>query len=325
MEIVYVSNERYARHLGVSVYSLYDHNREEDVGVTVVSTGISDDSKEKLNLIAREFGREITFCDLTDIRGKFDYAVDTGKFDISTMGRLFIGDILPVTVDRALYLDCDTVVLHSLKHLWETDLSGKTIGAVPEPTIYREVKEYLGLDDKDPYYNAGVLLINLTKWRAEKVRKKLISFYGSISGRSLFHDQDAINGVLKGEIKTLSPSWNFFTNYRYFRYEDLKAMSPSYARIPETVFEKAKHHPAVVHFAGDERPWILGSMNHYGKAYDTYLELTPWRGTPKEPGSMAKMFAYHMMDYMTYVYPEGRKKISNAYFRKISEERSKHE
>ena len=46
----------------------------------------------------------------------------TGGFDISIMLRLFMGDMLPETVERVLYLDCDTVVLQSLKHLWKENL-----------------------------------------------------------------------------------------------------------------------------------------------------------------------------------------------------------
>lgn len=325
MEIVYVSNDAYTRHLGVSVYSLYDRCQDEpEVNVTVISTGITDESKEKLDLIAREFGRKITYAGLSDLRERFDFEVNTGRFDISTLGRFFAGDLLPVTVPRAIYLDCDTVVLHSLKRLWETDLKGKLLGAVQEPTIYPEVKENLGLAAAEPYFNAGVLVMDLTKWRAEKIRKKLIAYYGTVSAKCLFNDQDALNGFLKGRIRNLSPVWNFFTNYRYYHYRDLTAMSPAYRVIPEQAFERAKSHPAIVHFAGDERPWKAGSLNHYGAAYRMYLALTPWNGTRPERGSKLKMTAYHLMDWLTWFFPEGRKRISRMYFRKIAKEREAH-
>ena len=48
------------------------------------------------------------------------------------------------------------------------------MAAVQEPTIYEEVKQYLGLGKKDPYINAGVLLIDLKQWRKEDLTRKVL-------------------------------------------------------------------------------------------------------------------------------------------------------
>ena len=263
MNIVYVSNDNYAQHLGVSLCSLYDSNADEErLEVFILDTGITQVSRGKLKEIARSFGRILTFIELKDLEKRFaagasggqgrgsagDAAItlDTGRFDVSTMGRLFAADLLPAGVRRVLYLDCDTVVLKPLRRLWETKLSlpgaagtGSVMAAVQEPTIYEEVKQYLDLGEKDPYFNAGVLLIDLKQWRKEDLTRKVLSYYAVIAEQSLFNDQDALNGLLKGRIRTLSPRWNFFTNYRYFRYDTLCRMQPSYRRIPEEVFRKA--------------------------------------------------------------------------------------
>ena len=346
MNIVYVSNEGYARHLGVSLCSLYDSNVDEErLEVFILDTGITPESRGKLKEIARSFGRVLTFIELKDLKERFaagipvgqgrgsagDAAVtlDTGRFDVSIMGRLFAADLLPAGVRRILYLDCDTVILKPLRRLWETKLSlsgaagkektagtGFVMAAVQEPTIYSEVKEYLDLGKEEPYFNAGVLLIDLKQWRKEDLTRKVLEYYSGIAEQSLFNDQDALNGLLKGRIRTLSPRWNFFTNYRYFRYDTLCRMQPSYRRIPEEVFRKAKRYPAVIHYAGDERPWRAGAMNFYGRAYEQYLAMTPWRGTPKEKGKELYLFLYHMMDLVTPVFPFVREAISKAYVRK---------
>ena len=345
MNIVYVSNDNYAQHLGVSLCSLYDSNADEErLEVFILDTGITQVSRGKLKEIARSFGRILTFIELKDLEKRFaagasggqgrgsagDAAItlDTGRFDVSTMGRLFAADLLPAGVRRILYLDCDTVVLKPLRRLWETKLSlpgaagtGSVMAAVQEPTIYEEVKQYLDLGEKDPYFNAGVLLIDLKQWRKEDLTRKVLAYYTGIAEQSLFNDQDALNGLLKGRIRTLSPRWNFFTNYRYFRYDTLCRMQPSYRRIPEEVFRKAKRYPAVIHYAGDERPWRAGAMNFYGRAYEQYLAMTPWRGTPKEKGKELYLLLYHMMDLVTPVFPSVREAISKAYVRKIITER----
>ena len=324
MNIVYVSNEGYARHLGVSICSLFDSNADEErLEVFILDTGITPDSREKLTQIARSFGRTLTFIQLKDREERFAVRLDTGRFDVSTMGRLFAADLLPAGVRRVLYLDCDTVVLKPLRRLWETGLgkadgagTGYVMAAVQEPTIYEEVKEYLGMRKEDPYFNAGVLLIDLKRWRTERLTDKVISYYAEIAEQSLFNDQDALNGLLKGRIRTLSPRWNYFTNYRYFRYDTLCRMQPAYRRIPEEVFRKAKRSPAVIHYAGDERPWRAGALNYYGKAYERYLAMTPWKDTPKEKGKELFLLLYHGMELVTPVFPFIRAAISRAYVRK---------
>ena len=314
MNVVYASNDNYARHLAVSLYSLLDHNRDiGDIHIYVLSMNLSPEAKEGLKKVTDGFGRKLTVIELGNLKERFSYEVDTGGSDLSIMARLFIKDVLPEKVSRVLYLDCDTVVLSSLRKLWETDLGTAILGAVMEPTIYPAVKEEIGLFPSDPYYNSGVLLIDMDRWREEDAQKQLLDFYRFMGGKLFAGDQDTINGALKGKIKPLFPRYNFFTNYRYYRYSHLIRLSPVYGEIGENGFREAKRHPAVLLFMGDERPWKEGNLNHYRKAYEYYLSLTPWAGAPKEKGSRLYMAAYHLMDYATFLCPAVRDLVSSRF------------
>ena len=108
-----------------------------------------------------------------------------------------------------MYLDCDTVVAQSLKHLWNVRLGDRIAGAVMEPTIYKEVKESIGLGPEDGYFNSGVLLVNLKKWREENIQEKLLEFWKEKGGKLFASDQDVINGTLKRRILPLPPRYNF--------------------------------------------------------------------------------------------------------------------
>ena len=322
MNVVYVSNENYAQHLAVSMASLFDSNLQaEEIHVYVLSTGISPESEQKLQEIAGEFGRQLSLLDLRDIGDRFGYEADGGRFDISAMGRFFLGNMLPAELERVIYLDCDTAVLRPLEKLWETDLHGKVLGAVMEPTIYPQTKAMAGLDPGMPYYNSGVLLIDLVRWRSLDMDRRLREFFRELNGRSAFCDQDAINAVLKGQILPLMPKYNFFSNYKYFHYKDLVRRSSIYRLVPEKEFTEAAAHPAVVHYAGDERPWIRGSLNPYRRAYDFYLARTPWAGAPKIKGKELYMLAYHVMNLLTWHLPALRAEISRRYGEKLYEDR----
>lgn len=324
MNILYASNDGFARHLGTSMYSLFDKNRgAETITVYVLSLGLSEENIGKLQEIADTFDRELVILELGDIRKRFDFEVDTGGYDISIMGRLFMGEMLPEEVDRVLYLDCDTVIVRSIEKMWKTHLGEAILGAVPEPTIYEAVKDSIGLGTEDNYYNSGVLLVDLKRWREEQVQEKLMQFLREKGGALFASDQDLLNGALKGRIHTMMPVCNFFPNYRYFSYKTLVEYAPSYKTVSKEAFQKAKKHPMIIHYMGDERPWIRGNRNHYRLAYEKYLAKTPWAGTPKEKGKELYMLIYHAMDYATAVCPEIRWYISKKFGMKAVMNRKK--
>lgn len=324
LNVVYASNDAFARHLGTSMCSLFDKNRGfAEICVYVLSMGLSGESRGALAEIAGRYHRSLTFLDMDDLKDRFDHEVDLGGYDISIMLRLFMGEMLPPDVDRVLYLDCDTVVAQSLKGLWGKRLFGNILGAVMEPTIYEVVKESIGLGPEDAYYNSGVLLVDLRRWREEQVQQRLLDFWRQKGGKLFASDQDVINGALKGQICPLPPRYNFFTNYRYFSYGTLVRHSHPYRVVERSDLAAAKRHPVIIHFMGDERPWIAGNLNHYRLAYEKYLAQTPWAGTPKEKGKELYMLAYHLLDYVTAVCPPVRWAISRKLGMKLVENRKK--
>jgi lipopolysaccharide biosynthesis glycosyltransferase len=326
MNVVYASNDGYARHLGTSLYSLLDRNRDfAEISVYVLTLGLSEENQGKLRKIAEHFGRRLIFLNLDDLLERIGYEVDTGGFDISVMLRLFMGDMLPESVERVLYLDCDTVVLQSLKHLWKEELEGKIVGAVMEPTIYQAVKESIDLGEDDPYYNSGVLLVDLKQWREQEIQKKLLGFWKSKGGKLFASDQDVINGTLKGQIHTLMPRYNFFTNYRYFQYNTLVQLCDAYRAVGKKEFAAAKRKPVIIHFLGDERPWIRGNHNHYGKWYRKYLAMTPWKDMPTQKGKFWYMQLWWCFNQITRICPAFRLAISRRLGMKVIDDRKKHQ
>lgn len=324
MQIVYASNDGYARHLGTSMASLLDRNRETaSIDIYVLALELSKENENHLGNLAQKYGREIHIIQVGNLAERFGGTLDTGGYDSSIMLRLLMGELLPGQLERVLYLDCDTVVLQSLGRLWNTNLQGKLMGAVMEPTIYPEVKASIGLTREEPYFNSGVLLVDLKQWRETGVQERLLEFYREKGGKLFASDQDLLNGALKGRIFSLSPRYNFFTNYRYFSYRELVKLSPSYKQITRRQLKTARRHPAVLHYMGDERPWMAGNWNHYRRAYEIYLGETPWAGTPKQTGREWFLLAYHMMEYLTVVCPAARRWISRSFGMKLVEGRKK--
>lgn len=322
--IIYASNDGYAAHLAASLYSLLDNNRNiRNLYIHVLSVGMCEEYQERLKGIANAFHRTLSVWELGDMKSRFDYEIDTRGFDISAMGRLFAQRVLPERVKKALYLDCDTIVCQSIRPLYETELEDALVGMVMEPTVYREMRQSIGLGKDEPYYNSGVLLMDMEGWRREDVLGRLLDFYKSRQGRLFACDQDTINGALKGRIKTLPVKYNYFTNYRYFRYSTLCSMCAAYREIGETAYLEARHSPAILHYLGDERPWIAGNHNHFRKLYEYYLSKTPWKGMPKQTGRETYMHMWWVFNHVSWLCPPLRLWISRHMGMKLIDSRKK--
>ncbi|MGQ7374732.1 glycosyltransferase, partial [Streptococcus suis] len=78
------------------------------------------------------------------------------------------------------------------------------------------------------YHNAGVLLIDLKRWRSKSIGTIIFDYYKEKNGELFANDQDALNGALKEEIKTLSITYNYFNIFDVYPYRTLeKVSSPS--------------------------------------------------------------------------------------------------
>ena len=314
--------------MSASIASLLENNRvAERVCIHILSNGISTANEEKLRAFVSHYGRELFFYDISDISrilsDRLGTAADTGSFSPTVMARLFAAEYLPDTVDRYLYLDADTLVLRMIADFYSMDLKGAAAAVCPEPTIYRETRDKLGLGEAEPYFNSGVMLIDRYAYTEQNIAGKCMEYMSEHNGELHFPDQDVLNYALKGRIVIADQSYNFLTNYQYWSFRALKKMSPWYGDcITEKAYNNAQGHPAVVHFAGDERPWINGSFNPYKGAYEAYLKLTPWAGEGTVYGKLGYMFLYHCMNMVTFFAPGIRLLISELYYKRFLERKS---
>ena len=199
MHVLYASDENYIRHAAASMLSLLDSNRDvPSLTVHFLSMGVTEESRQAVRDLAAPFGREVCFYELGDLRRWFDFSFDARGFAQSTLARLFMARVLPETVDRVIYIDCDTVVLDSLQEMFDTPMGHHYLGMVAEPTANKPRRVQLGMPDQQPYFNAGILLVNLKLWREENAENTVLCYYRDKGGNLIAPDQDAINGAFVG-------------------------------------------------------------------------------------------------------------------------------
>ncbi len=315
MNIVYILDDNYISQVATSLCSLCENNKTaKHITFYVLSLGISDENKEKLTDFVKSYGdevhtRELNIIEVGRVEDHIDFEFHIEGWKPIVLVRLLLDRFLPESVHRALYLDGDTLVLRNLEHLFATNMGVCTIGAAIEPTCSHKRKEALGLKGF-PYYNAGVLLLDMDNWRANDTGREILDYYRERNGRLFANDQDAINGSQKCKIKTISCGYNYHNTYDIYHYR-LMAKNCDYNIPSKKTMDNIKKRPAIVHFLGEERPWRAGNTNRFREAYEEYLAKTPWADTPQETGWETYFLCWKVFNTVMKPFPLLRCRIIN--------------
>lgn len=309
VNILFTLNDAFVPQVAACMGSIMRTLNEEDTcHFYLFSDGISQHNKEKLHQFIKDGGNKLTIVELENLESYFDFEIDTNGWASVVLARLLVDKLLPKEVDRIIYLDGDTLVLENIRELWEVDLEGKVLGMCPEPTTSYERREKLDLG-MNMYHNSGVLLIDLQQWRMREIGKKIFHYYRVNDGRLFAPDQDALNGALKEEIKTLSITYNYFNIFDVYPYRTLEKLSRPSTFISKEEFVKIRKQPRIVHYLGEERPWRIGNKHRFREVYVSALNQTPWRGTQFESGWQLYFFCFNLFNMVMKPFPMLRYKI----------------
>ncbi len=189
--------------------------------------------------------------------------------------RFLAPEILPLEVQRVIYLDCDLVVTDDIGKLWLADLGGKATGAVAEcdwteatPGDMRLAE--LGIAPGQTYVNSGVLVMDLAKWRRDGLCRKVLDCARRLGAGAAYHDQDALNLALGGDIALLDRRWNVQTLMLGRQYRKLLPRD-------HEASQTARQAPGIVHFSTADKPWKFRSWTRRRALYFRYLDKTAWK------------------------------------------------
>jgi lipopolysaccharide biosynthesis glycosyltransferase len=140
------------------------------------------------------------------------------RLSLATHYRVFLPGLLPATCHRVLYLDADVIVRGDLNALWETDMQDYVVMAVRDPAIFTVASpmglmkyEALGIPPDAPYFNGGVLLVDVDRWRTERMTERFLDFSTTYGQYARWGDQDGLNAILHGRWGRLAERWNVQT------------------------------------------------------------------------------------------------------------------
>lgn len=307
MFIVYNLNNKFVPQVAASICSICETNSDTYIYFYLLTTDLTIDNVNILKKFVNNYNNELHVVRV-DLNKYFNYDFDTLGWNDIVITRMLLGWLLPDDIEKIIYLDGDTIVLSSLKELWKTNLYGKTVGMVKEPTANKNRRQQLCLANYS-YYNSGVILIDLIKWRYSNISKKLVDFYKEKNGMLFAPDQDAINYILRDEIYSLEPKYNYCNIYEQYSYIFLSKLEKPRNYFTKEIFDKSKKNPVIVHFLGEERPWRNGNAHRFKDEYDKYLNKTPYKGQNYEDGWNLYFQFWYLFNIMTKPFPAIRYKI----------------
>ena len=215
------------------------------------------------------------------------------RFIAETAFPLLLSDLLPESLERVLFLDPDMLVLDDIASIWETDISNNSVAAVADQAIPlcsspRGVKDRrsLGIPDSAPYFNAGVMLINLRRWKRLNIPARASEYCHRISGPTDFLQQEALNAVLWDSWLPLDPRWNLVASLTGRAYGPYKRFSWG--------------PPGIVHFAGRFKPWRMRVGGPFASLYDEFLAKSGGeiRRTESVSDTMLSVYDRYLRNYL---------------------------
>ena len=194
--------------------------------------------------------------------------------------RLLIPEAMSTSFDKAIYLDCDMIVQGDVAELWQLDVGENYVLAVQDdyqPFIssrggcgLRNYQE-LGLNPNQKYFNSGLLIMNLKKWREDDIGRKVLEFSRQNWAYILNADQDGLNAIMQGCWGQLNDRWNQMPGiYTYTSWQE----SP-YDAI---AFQALRDTPYIIHYTNAPKPWRYGCQHPARDLFLMYLDRTAWNG-----------------------------------------------
>ena len=260
--IVSICDNHYAILLCALVKSIeINHISEELIEFLIVEDGISLTNKSKIETSIKNPNLSVKWLPIKNcIPSSFRIPKDKSSLPKNVYARLFIPSFIRKEVTQVIYLDVDMIINEDVSKLWNINFGTNIVAAVQDQFVkivsrWGGVSNYeeFQISPDNKYFNSGLMIINLEKWRNAEVTDKVIRCIHENREHTKFPDQYGLNAILFNEWFELDPLWN-----RFAYSEDEK--------------------PYLIHFTGRKPIYRTYKFSEkYKDMFFSYLRQTEWK------------------------------------------------
>lgn len=191
----------------------------------------------------------------------------------ATYYRLCITELLDVSVERVIYIDCDLIVLGRIKDLYCIDMQGNAIVGVEDGSSAALILSTNQRSDTK-HVNGGVLVLDLRRMREIDFPRLVADYVRPRSYTIHMGDQQILCGALQGQIGYVGAEWNLHGSMHMDSWRQVSAGYSNSYSVHE--LEKAAQAPKIIHYTSSRKPWQKGNVHPKAKVYMDYLGKTPY-------------------------------------------------
>lgn len=267
--IFLISDEKYAPYMCTTIVSILE-NTTRACSMFILDGGILPDTRQQIQETAQRYPHlhEIEFIKID--KERFANFPNLMHFSLNTYFRYLIPELKP-ELQKVLYIDSDMVITADVGKLFDTDMQGAPLAAVPyrdeRPDLNhfvlaqkeKHIKKILGLPDSHLYFNAGLLMLDCEYFRQQGWVNKLFELTAEKANTIKYPDQDILNIIVCNNYHVLDDTWNAVIDID-------KMYGVRHAELPN-----------VLHFTGGAgtRPWMSLTCP-YREEFDKYASKTPF-------------------------------------------------
>ena len=267
----------YLRGTMAAVLSMLQHSTcPENLAFYFLSAHDSPELFSSINSTFPYLNMKVYHFNSNRVRGKISKSIRQALDQPLNYARIYLADTIPENVKRVIYLDSDLVVVDDIAKLWGVDMEGKVVAA-PEYchanfTLYftkqfwSDPKLAKTFEGRKPcYFNTGVMVMDVEKWRKEKYTEKVEEWMAVQKHQKRIYHLGSLPPfllVLAGNIKAVDHRWN------------------QHGLGGDNIEGKCRSlHPgpiSLLHWSGKGKPWLrLDSrkpciVDHLWAPYDLY-------------------------------------------------------
>ena len=271
IDVAFAADESYAVPLSAAVRSLVESSSEPGrLRVHVLDGGLEPGTRRRLARAWAAWGLRYALEPVDP--DALALPPGTTLLSRAMYLRLVVASVLdPDETPLVLYLDCDTLVRRDVAPLYRLRLEGAPLAAVRDQFIPSVSSPGSGVAARDgiapdaPYFNSGVLLVDVAAWRRLDLGRRCLDYVRRPDAPLRNPDQDALNAVVHGAWHELAPAWNFMVGQDgatvFFGGWDGRAA------------DRAHRSAGILHFVGPVKPWTDGfADSECGRLYRRVLK-----------------------------------------------------